>query len=294
MSNPSDFKGDLFSAIFEHLKVIFKPALLIGLVAYAISTLTTYGLLSKIGINLNELQNMSRSGGSDPEAMLDYFEGLQDTLLNGLQQYWPLLVVGYLFIFLFQIYVNVLMLKTSDDIALGGDGHLPNMFSKVSIGMLFKVLLSYFVFLFIVLAIIGIAILPIAIHRMMGLLLILTIPFAGVLLTRLAFYFPALVIGDMGIMESIKWSFKHITWIRALKIIGIGLVVVIVLAMIGGIAGAIASAMGTIGTGLSQVINAVSSVISLAGGAALYTGLWYKFTHTEMEQDSELEAIGTE
>jgi hypothetical protein len=124
--------------------------------------------------------------------------------------------------------------------------------------------------------------------------LIFTIPAACIFLVRCAFYIPAMVIGKKGIMDSIRWSFNHITWVRALKIVGIGFVVAIILGMVGGIGGGIAGAMGTTGLALNHIISGLMQGVTLAGTAAFYTGLWYRFTYTETEQDTEIEEIGTE
>ncbi len=118
----------------------------------------------------------------------------------------------------------------------------------------------------------------------------------SIFLIRFMFASPAMVHGNMGIFESINYSFKNITWKRAALLFLMGIVAFIVSALLGMIIGLLTNLMGLNAEGASftmlcigQVIETLTNSIISAFFLAAFTAIYFRYSDDSDEESQGIE-----
>jgi len=118
----------------------------------------------------------------------------------------------------------------------------------------------------------------------------------SIFLIRFMFASPALVHGNMGVFESINYSFRNITWKRAALLFLMGIVSFIVSALLGMIIGLLTNLMGLNVEGASftmlcigQVIETITNSVIAAFFLASFTAIYFRYSDDEEEEPQGIE-----
>lgn len=118
--------------------------------------------------------------------------------------------------------------------------------------------------------------------------------FVSVFIYKFTLVLPAYVIGGKSLSESFSYSYKHITWLRALKLFGASILAIIILFLIAMIIGLIAMLFAMIpflGPLIQLAINTVFGGIMMALFVSVMVGLYYRYAdniNLEEEDNDQL------
>lgn len=282
------FKGEMMAAIFKlvgktWMKITGAYAIRAGIsMIFMLILFATVFSTLKSEIDIEELSQLS-----DPQEVLDFYGDILDSVLAIPGIYAILAVLACVMFLLVSWFTNAQYIMCNDQITKGkiqfGDA------LKRSIGKDVFVILGFFVamyllavLLFFVAGLLG------SLHRLLGFL-------GGVASIMFLFRFilvvPALVVGGKSFSESIAWSISNITWLRSLKILGIGVLAFIILIMASLVIflfSMIFSFIPVIGQvvqfGVQIAIGGISA--SILSGAII--GLYYRYSD-DIQQETTLD-----
>lgn len=288
-SNPQMFKGDLIAAIWYHGINMIKPTLVIGIVAFIITSLIgLLGFSSIFGWDMEFLRQLySGNPLTNQELMQERMEGLlQDQVKFGLMMFGVVALIGIL-----QTIIYTILLKMSGNIVEQSDDSLSYAWSMVKGKHILNIILAS---LGILLIYLGLALIGVGVSVLVSpLLLLILVPFIVLVLIRFTAVVPFIVLGEKSVSEAFSYSWHSITFKRAFLIF-VGIVVAGIISLIFTMILAFFSGMlGQAGIFFSLLVNLALNVFFLALGVSFLSALYYRYTQHEGD-DSSLDAIGTE
>lgn len=270
------FQGDFFKSIWDHTLKMVKYSTLIGVSYFAIIMTLVIGIFTRI-LNLDIEQYLVLA--QNPNENLQQMEEFSLKLSEEMIANWPVLLVIFLLIILFQAYIYTILVRTSRDVVEGEKPRFLDIFSNAD----FRSVLSMFlasVILILIYAILSIvAMLLSSIHALFTVAMFL---FIILFLSRFVAFVPGIVIAKLGVIESFRYSLERITWNRAAKMILISIALGIVLVIVLMATSMITMFLGSFGSGINLLLNVALQIFSLAGLSAFFTGLHYRYMKEEI------------
>jgi len=115
---------------------------------------------------------------------------------------------------------------------------------------------------------------------------------ACVFLLRFSLLFPALAHGEMPLVETFNYSLHHITWLRAMKLFGVGIlafVCILLAAVIVGIISNLFAMIPAVGLVFNQAINIFFGGYMTALMIAGMSGLYYRYAPDIDSEEMKIE-----
>ncbi|MCB9263014.1 MAG: hypothetical protein H6607_11625 [Flavobacteriales bacterium] len=277
------FKNDLWNGIWQHAKRLFKPLSLFVLAYTIILVGLVFFMMSKlIGIGFSEYMQMS--SGGDLQDILDRSAEMNDNIAQNMANGGFLIVIVFLLvIWAFASWIYNFLLMVSHEVLENGSASIGNVFAK---SFNKKVLLTMgFLLMIFVMYLVGI-LLSTALAAVHPILMFLGIIVLFVFLTRFLGGIPAIVHGDMGVMDSINYSFRNIDWVRAIKIVLILIAFFIVYILFLLLMGSITNLMGSAGSVLGVLVSIFVAILMAALSTSALSATFYRYAEVEYE-DSE-------
>lgn len=283
------FREDILNAIF---KLTTKTWLKIT-GAHAIQFVVTMvlALIILVPVFASQFNIMDLASNMDsPEAIIAFYTDLVESIISN--QKFLIAIAAFAIVLLFVYsWSTYIQLRISDS-QIKKDkidfvAELKQSFNGEILRILAAFVLTYLitiVLFFIVGALAGIS----------GILTFLLFVGAMIVLLRLFLVIPALIVGKKTMGEAFAWSFQQITWIRALKILGIGFLAILILAVVGIIIGLI-SAIFTFIPFIGQIVQLGINIFLGGFMAALMTAtmlaMYYRYAEDipENQENDKLE-----
>jgi hypothetical protein len=280
------FKSDYWSGLTQHTKKMLAPTLVATVIYFVLVMIMVVAIFSSI-FNMEMLKEIGSMAGSNPfdmDAMqnqqaffLEMFEGIG---VGKIVTTFLLFVV--IATFVGGWFTNLMLIISQDTLTLG----------KASVGDAFKRAFNKDI-----LKIVGFSILASILFMLLYLVSIflgvqvnMALLFVGLLLTfvvmlRFIAVPGAIVHGQMGVAESISFSWQNITFRRALKallfMMAFGIVAMLIMLLFMAIFGM----MGGIGGILSFVFQIAISVLYYAFTYSALSAAFFRYADVEIETD---------
>jgi hypothetical protein len=281
MTQIQDFKDNAYQTVWDHAKSIFKPFLILGVIGYATIFLLSLILSTIIGPSFIDEYSGAVSGNdyeAQIETMRGLLEGLQNVPFFAIKLFTMMLVGTLISAWIMNIRLivsqNVLLEKSESVISA-----IIRSFNK-------KVWLIFGSYLLVIalFVLLGIATSLVGVVGSIALVIYFWL-FAMVLLIRFLGSASAIVHGDLSVLDSIKFSFKHITFGRALIIFAIliGGAIIIVIATL--LTAAIFGMFGGVGAILNLIVSFVLGVLANAMLTSVQSGIFFRYADVEIASD---------
>jgi hypothetical protein len=292
-----DFKDDLFDAVWRHSKKLFWPsfmlAILAGIVMMAVMIPVIYALFPASLFNKLATMQDDPMIFSQPQEMIDFATELFSGML------WNIVVFSLIAILLV-VLIGSWICRVGFGISkmrLEGDNNWMGAIGKSFDHTLVKTVKGYlFITVFYYLLVIGVYLflgLLVTAGINLGLILLLylmLIFMVLVLVSRYIIVLPGIVIGNMEVRESIRFSLTHMTMGRALKLVGsmfaaiIGILIVTVIISL--LMNLILGKEGIANAGFSLVLNIFLMTFFIAFALAASAGLFYRYGNFEGAEEA--------
>jgi hypothetical protein len=279
------FKKDIVQAILALFKQIWKPIGLLYLVYFGVAKLVSYTVITALGYeSATDLLNEYMSNMGDMDDLTDWLSEKMELFMQ--PQILITCVVAYLLQFLMMNWTYFFGFKVVNATVKNESGVLSTALKKsISLRLLgfIGVGIGAFILMFASFAIasfLGAMVSPI--------LVILLFPIVLLLNARLWLAFANYALSDVSMGESFEISFHYITWQRASKMIGIGLVFGIGLFFVQLILQQLVLLIGLDNMGglvMSNVVGYVSGAFTLSVMVAAFSGLYYRYNELEESSD---------
>ncbi len=279
------FREDILNSIF---KLTTKTWLKITGV-HAIRTVVTIvlALIIVVPVLASSFNIMDLASNMDnPEAILEFYTDLVELIMSTPKILWAIagLIIVLMFVYAWATYIQLKMSDSqvkADNIDFGAE--LKQSFNGEILRIVGAFLLMYLISI-VLFFIVGV------VASFSGLLTFILSLGAMIVILRLFLVIPAMVIGKKSIGEAFGWSFQHITWIRAIKILGIGflaMLLILVVAIIVGLVSAIFALIPILG----QIVQLGINIFMVGFMAALMTAtmlaLYYRYAEDITENDKD-------
>lgn len=270
------FKNDIFTTIFQ---LTGKTWVKIT-IAYALLTIISQ-LFSKL-IGADAINKKFETIFSDPqifsnpEALKEVFSS--STMLDIVPENFMMLMIPFIMIsLLISAWVYNFSFITSNDV-IKGEAYDFSTTAKRSINSgVFKIIgvliLIYLIFIVSIL-------ISAAAGAISGFLTFLLFLAVLVMIFKFTLILPAFIIGNQSLGEAFSYSFRHITFIRALKLFGISILALLVFIFMGVIVGAVSLLflmIPLVGPIIQVVISAIIGGFMTAVTASALVGLYYRY-----------------
>lgn len=283
----NDFKTDIFEGIKDLSFKIFKPSMVIYLIYFAVAMVFSLIFVRLLGFsNLGDLMSLNQA--LDPEQSIEMYENLAAQFSN------PTMIIGFVIMVLFMIVVASWMQYTLFLIANEEVKHQSvEINSILSESINIKVVYLILILIgFVIAFALGFGLLGFLLGMISPVLALVLIPLYFYVAFKLFLFFPAYILGELSIKEAIQFSFKHITGIRILKLIGIGIVVfvaLLVISLIVGIPSMLLASVPVVGTLISALTNFITGILFSIFFVAGCTALYYRYAPAlDSEDDFEI------
>ncbi|MBT8327123.1 MAG: hypothetical protein KJP21_05335 [Bacteroidia bacterium] len=283
MTPSESFKGDFFKSIWEHTLKMLRYSLPIGIAYFAVTMAFILGIITRIlDVDL-ELYLAIAQNPLENQAELEAFsQNLAEQFLAN----WPILLIIFLVMFLFQAYIYAILVKTSQDVLHGKNPTLKDMFSNTDLRTVLNIFLASISIVLIYSSLAFFAMMLSSIHALLSVAMFL---FIILFLMRFIAFLPGIVLGKLGVIDSLRYSLMRVTWNRAAKLIlisfALGVAFLIALMVIS----TITMFLGSVGNGINFLLNIAIQIFMLAGISALYTGLHYRYIYEDEAPNVEEE-----
>lgn len=288
------FRDQVFEGAFSLYKRTLGPNLLITIIFAILNLLLILPLmLFGLGISLADIKSMKvkfedlKGKVENMNDLLDIFRPFFDHVNIPV-----VLLAGLVAIFIYS-WMQYAFLKLNDNEVRTGNRNFANAIMRsFSTGILRLIGLDILVYLIAVavLAIFFVLVgLLMSISSIMGIL----IGFIGffvvlIFIIRMFLALPALIHGNMGVAQSISYSFKHMTWKRAALLMLMGIAFIIVVIIIGALVSLILN--NTIGTraldnpvlfGVQSLVESMAEALTGAFAYASLSALYFRYSSDE-------------
>ena len=286
------FKNDLWNGIWLNTKKMFKPMTIISIISFALSMLLMFTVFVRIfGPAITE--SVTNPGSMfDPESMMERSQAMQDFMLsNGPTNVFALMGLFYIVMLVVGSWVINFFLLISESVVNTGSGDVSNAFKSSFNKNVFRIVL----FVLLNLAIyIGLAMVSALLAGISPFLMILAVLVIVVFLLRLSAGYGAIVHGGMGVSEAFSFSLKHITWVRAIKIILVGFVISLIYGLVFLAIGGLADLIGTAGMILLFVAQIGLSILMYSLMTTAYSAMYYRYADLDLASEAESHIIDIE
>jgi uncharacterized membrane protein (DUF485 family) len=296
------FRGSAFTGAFSLYKRILLSNLMMNVLIFVVSGAILLPLiLNGLGWELADLLSFRQklqemfshiTPGSNPlESFMQLFGAINYAyiFLAGLI---ALLVSGYKNVAFYRLNDNEVRHGNRSFLTALKEGFSEKMFSMIGLSFVLG-LIMLVVFLVYALVVYLLYSAAAFIGIIFGFILFFVV---SIFLIRFMFASPALVHGNMGIFESINYSFRSITWKRAALLFLMGIVAFIVSALLGMIIGLLTNLMGLNAEGASftmlcigQVIETITNAIISAFFIAAFTAIYFRYSDDSDEESQGIE-----
>lgn len=296
------FRGSAFSGAFMLYKRILLSNIIMNVVIFLISGAILLPLiLNGLGWELSDLLGFRQK----LQEMFSHITPGSNPLEGFMQLFGT---VNYAYIFLAGIvallvsgYKNVAFYRLNDNEVRSGDrsflkalkdGFAEKVFTMIGLSFILG-LIMLVVFLVYALVVFLLYSAAAFLGIIFGFILFFVV---SIFLIRFMFASPAMIHGNMGVFESINYSFKNITWKRAALLFLMGIVAFIVSAILGMIIGLLTNLMGLNAEGASftmlcigQVIDTITNAIISAFFLAAFTAIYFRYSADNEEETQGIE-----
>jgi hypothetical protein len=295
------FRGSAFTGAFSLYKRILLSNLILNALIFVVSGAILLPLiLNGLGWELTDLLSFRQklqemfshiTPGSNPfESFMQMFGTINYAYIF-LATLVALLVSGYKNVAFYRLNDNEVRHANNSFLTALKEGFSEKMFAMIGLSFVLGLIM---VVIFLVYGLIVFLLYSIAafIGILFGFILFFI---TAIFLIRFMFATPALVHGNMGIFESINYSFRNITWKRAALLFLMGIVAFIVSAIFGMVIGLIMKLAGLNGENASftmlcigQLIETITNAVVSAFFFAAFTAIYFRYSEDE---DAEVENI---
>lgn len=296
------FRGAAFNGAFVLFKRILISNLVINLILAILTAAVVFPLvLAGLGWELADVLNFQ-------EKIKEMASSIQPGTnpLEIMAQMFGDINLGYVFLallvlLLFTAYKNVVLYRLNDaEVRQSNPSFLDALKSGLSEKIFSMIGLSFMLGLLIgaiILVYILVVFLLYSMATYLGVILgFILFFFVAIFIIRFMMASPALIHGNMGVFESISYSFKHITWKRAGLLFLMGLVVIIISAIVGGIIGLITGAVGLKGGNVSiplmftnQLVQTIVDSIIGAFLLSAFSAIYFRYSEDADGEEQNIE-----
>jgi hypothetical protein len=270
------FKNDFFSAIFDltkktWLKITYAHLIYTGVFFILGGLITAIALLGVPDLNIfaDVFTNPS------PEESLLLIEQLTDIFLT--PEFILFFVIIFLVILVLASWNYYFAFNTIDQEVKGNSYNFGQLLrASFSYGVVkligISLLLNIIIYILFIAAIMSVA--------FSGLLAFLLFLIVCVITMRFILVMPAYVLGNYDLNSSFAFSFYHITWARAFKLFGIGILVMFALvgaSLIIGLISGLFALIPFIGVVIQMAIQTLFGAIMMALTVSAVVGLYYRY-----------------
>lgn len=286
------FKSDLWNGIWLNTKKMFRPMTIISIVSFALSMLLVFTIFVKIfGPTITE--SVTNPGSMfDLESMEERSQAMEDFMMsNGPSNIFAIVGLFYVVMLVVASWVINFLLLISESVVNTGSGDVlgafKSSFNKNVVRILVYILLTLVIYM-------GLGFVSALLAGINPFIMILALLVVVVFLLRLSAGYGAIVHGGMGVSDAFSFSLKHITWVRAIKIIlvafVIGLIYTLVLLAVGGVADLIGSA----GIAILFIGQIAMGILMYSLMTTAYSAMYYRYAELDLATDEEVHIIDTE
>ncbi len=280
------FKNDLWNGIGKHAKNLFKPMTIVAGIAFLASTGFMFLVLSKI-IGTDAVQQFTDPTSMfDMESSMERSQAIADAMQSfGMTSLFALFLVGMIVGLIIMSWLMNFLLVLSQSVIDNNEMGLAQSFKQSFNKNVFKLVgLHLIIFIAYILLVVVVSLLGAASF----ILAFLGICAVMVFLLRFSAGFGAIVHGDMGVTESISFSFTNITFVRALKMFLVIFVFSIVYVLVLLLFSSIFKFMGSVGSVLMMVFQVALSIITYSFMTAGLSAAFYRYVEVEYEESNEV------
>jgi len=278
------FKEDVWQAVWSHAKQIFVPVLilasLLGIISLAVFG---FGFTSLLGEEF--MQIVKENQAQDMEGFMKLQEQLQ-TFMASIPK---TKLLGWL-AFMYGISLVVgsgithLQLLISKNNLIGEQGNwgtiLKGLFTRKSLDILILIVMIALIFF-------GVSTVFSAIGRGSVGMAFVGLLVSMLVLIRIMGSLPASVHGEMGITESLAFSWKNITWKRSMIVVLVCIMAVIVIGLLSLLAYAIFGFMGTLGSYMFMAFQFLLFGYMSSLFIAMMSASFFRYADVEVIIDDE-------
>lgn len=280
------FKNDLWNGIWLHAKKLFKPLIIVMIVYFLVSTgLAFWGISTLFGPDFGMIL-LDPGASSDPDTIMEMSEKMQDFMMSAPQMLMLLPLVYLVLLFLLAWFTNFLLMISQSVIENGqadlGATFQASLNSRVWRTFAFMLIGLVFLVMAVVIAVMVTTAISSVLVGFLSFFLVI------ILTTRLVAGPAAIVHGDANVAEAFGFSWTHITFGRAAKL----LVVVFVFSLLVGLvmlalSAAFKLAGNTVNIALSIVLQIALTIVMYS---LMYSGMsatWYRYADIDPVENHE-------
>ncbi len=278
--NTYDFKNDLTGSVFR----LMGRILLLALVAQIIATLVNYVLTLIILPGFTQFTQQLQTSFNPTDDLERIFREMLESFAENGYSFWMIGILFIISIVLTFIIYNLIFNGARNEVS-SGDNSIGSAFSGVFDGRIVKYIV-FSILLMIACALLTMALIYIPIIGFLTLLFVvlpISVWFSYVGLA-------AIGINNHSIGEAFQLAKNNMTAGRIAKVLGIGILVIIVFGILGLVIGLISGLVTSIpgvGVILSQIINSIIGAVMTAFTLAGAAGLYYRYTDTTGPKNEE-------
>lgn len=277
------FKQDILNTIF---KLTGKTWLKItgGYAIQMVVTILLFLLVFGAGL-FNKQDFLTKiSSATSPQDILGIYEEMFNSILSSPMLILVMIVLVVALLVLFAWATNFQVLVAEEQIKndhVDFSGILRKSVNKDIFRIFGAILVMYLAFSLLVSVVAFLA-------SISGLLMFILLLAAITFILRFVLIVPSMVVGKRTFMESLSWTLKNVTWLRGIKILGIGFLAGFIILVAAGIVGLI-STIFTFIPALGQVVQLAINIFVGGFISALMTsafmGLYYRYEEEIPEKD---------
>lgn len=277
------FREDVWQAVWNHAKAIFKPLFILSIIySLAILAIFTLGFSALFG---PEFMELFKNG--NPGTMED-MEALQVQILEYIKSIDPVrLIAGFITIYLLVMVISAwvfnVQLVVSEQKILTGKTRIGEAIQR-SFSMNTVRILIVLIILFV--AYLGIVILFGNLSGSLG-MGFLALFVAAAVCVRLSGAISAVVHGSMSVIDALRFSWRSITWKRALYVIVVLIMATIVLFLLLLLLQAVFGFMGAAGDFLNTVSFLILNAFVLALTTAMFSAAFFRYADFDVVVEGE-------
>ena len=271
------FKKDILNAAFNLTKRIWLKVT----VAYTIQSILAAivfipVVLFVFNFDLNFLQQVSEGGAAAGQAMQEYMESIDPSRFLTFS-FIGTMVGVFIVVLLITSWGYNLFFLLSDQEIRQGNVSFPQVLSQSFNQNIFRLLAANLLIGLVIAGGVAITAVATGLFFLLGLLL-----FFGVMLlfSKFILTFPAIVHENRSVGSAISYSFKHITFARAVKVMGVGILLfvgLIVMSLVVGAISMIFNFIPVIGPLVNMAVNILFGGLVMTFIVALISGLYFRY-----------------